>query len=94
MVCPCCQKAVGEARRARLQHFQTTRDELNQQFALSVTKPEHDASDPKSAEAAFCKACDAGVLITEREMQTLLVVAVRSPSALALPSRRSYTHGI
>ena len=77
MACPCCQGAVDKARRARLQHFREARAKLNQQFALSVTEPENDVSDTESAEAAFRKACDAGVLMTEPEMQTLLTVAVR-----------------
>ena len=79
MVCACCQGAVDEARRARLRHFRAARDELSQQFTLSVTKPDDGPSDTEAAEVAFGKACDAGVLMTEPEMQTLLAVTVRPP---------------
>ena len=93
MVCACCQGAVDEARRARLHHFREARAKVNQQFRVSVTEPENYASDTKSSDYAFWKACDAGVLMTEREMQTLLVVAVRPPRRSCKPRSCSHTDG-
>ena len=92
MASECLQGAVAQARRARLQHFQEARAKLNQQFALSVPKPETDASDTRSSETAFWQACDAGVLMTEQEMQLLLVVAVRRPCHA--PQMLSHLHNL
>ena len=77
MVCEGCQGVVDEASRARLHHFQETRDQLNKQFTLSVPNPASNAPVETSSEVDFDKVCDASVLMTTPEMQALLSIAVR-----------------
>ena len=77
MVCEGCQGVLDEAARARLHHFQETRDQLNKQFTLSVPKPADSEPVEKSSDADFDNVCDASVLMTAPEMQTLLSIAVR-----------------